>query len=660
VFSLRQNFPRVLSIGLSLALLICATALASDASAAWLPNGTPVPGLNPWNTDDDASIGLAPDDSGGAYLVSAADGYSARTTRIQHSGDLAEGWTPYGLMYTTPPYATFVPRVVSDGLGGAFVISPQLACVAHCHGDPTAMRAQRITSGGAISEGWPAEGIDFEGGVEGFPFAFLNSFGRRVLIPGGPGSAIVCWNSRQSYRSLLPTELRLQLVESSGVLPWGVGGVVIRSNAAIPFDHAIARDGHGGAFVFWRDERAPGLFAQHVSEDGTVLWASEGIPVASAPATLAGPPVAFGDGAGGAIVAWAGISGARSGVFAIRVSSKGSLLWRGDRLVFDAGLDHVDGLGGAPTGFGSAILAWRDSAAAGDVRVLAQRIDGLGRVSWRRAASVCSAEGNRDHIALAADRRGGAYVAWRDSRTDFALYAVRLTALGTVARGWQVDGSPICARLRSIWPPHQIAEIKAVEMIPATNSVRRHSAAQGDESGEDELEKDHGADSQSDSSEDVEGLGRGRREPGAILVWADSRNSGCEDYGACGVNAFAMLLEADGPATAPILPTTSVAADAPPSATQYSGMGSAKLKFAIGSRGGAHAMLFFSLPDMSPASLEVFDLQGRRLWSRDLSGLAAGDHEARVDAEAWIPSGVYLARLTQGHRIATTRMAVIR
>jgi hypothetical protein len=68
----------------------------------------------------------------------------------------------------------------------------------------------------------------------------------------------------------------------------------------------------------------------------------------------------------------------------------------------------------------------------------------------------------------------------------------------------------------------------------------------------------------------------------------------------------------------------------------------------------------FALPDAAPAILELFDVAGRRLWSRDVGSLGPGEHEVRLGDGAWFPPGLYLTRLTQGDHMATARVAIVR
>ena len=61
----------------------------------------------------------------------------------------------------------------------------------------------------------------------------------------------------------------------------------------------------------------------------------------------------------------------------------------------------------------------------------------------------------------------------------------------------------------------------------------------------------------------------------------------------------------------------------------------------------------FSLTDGQPATLELLDVTGRRLSSREVGGLGPGRH--RLELRDDLPAGVYLVRLTQSSRVGTTK-----
>jgi hypothetical protein len=74
----------------------------------------------------------------------------------------------------------------------------------------------------------------------------------------------------------------------------------------------------------------------------------------------------------------------------------------------------------------------------------------------------------------------------------------------------------------------------------------------------------------------------------------------------------------------------------------------------------AEATVRFALPSSGPASLEVFDLQGRRIQTilRDQS-LIAGAHEVTVHTDGW-PMGLYVCRLQTRGGVASRKLLVVR
>jgi len=68
----------------------------------------------------------------------------------------------------------------------------------------------------------------------------------------------------------------------------------------------------------------------------------------------------------------------------------------------------------------------------------------------------------------------------------------------------------------------------------------------------------------------------------------------------------------------------------------------------------------FTLPDDAPARIDVIDLQGRRIVSRELVGLGRASQVVSLPETRELPAGLYVVRLSQGGRSVTTRAAVIR
>ena len=56
-------------------------------------------------------------------------------------------------------------------------------------------------------------------------------------------------------------------------------------------------------------------------------------------------------------------------------------------------------------------------------------------------------------------------------------------------------------------------------------------------------------------------------------------------------------------------------------------------------------MVQFTLPDAAPATLELLDLAGRRLWSQDVGPYGGGTHVLHFYPERDGAPGMYLLRL---------------
>jgi len=75
-------------------------------------------------------------------------------------------------------------------------------------------------------------------------------------------------------------------------------------------------------------------------------------------------------------------------------------------------------------------------------------------------------------------------------------------------------------------------------------------------------------------------------------------------------------------------------------------------------RAGA-AQVWLTLPDALPATLEVFDVAGRRVMRRDVGALGPGRHVVETGAATRTP-GLYFLRLTRAGRTLTSRMVAMR
>jgi hypothetical protein len=68
----------------------------------------------------------------------------------------------------------------------------------------------------------------------------------------------------------------------------------------------------------------------------------------------------------------------------------------------------------------------------------------------------------------------------------------------------------------------------------------------------------------------------------------------------------------------------------------------------------------FSLPDALPARLELLDVSGRQVFSREVGSLGPGEHVVRVNGAQPLAPGLYLVRLTRGDHSLTAKVVAIR
>src|SRR5262249_47343765 len=137
----------------------------------------------------------------------------------------------------------FLPRIVTDGVGGAIVVwedgrSPVTAID---------LFAQHVLASGGVDPAWPANGRAL--------VAVRGLQDQHVLIADGSGGAIVAWRDARPGASV--ADLYAQHVLSSGQVDprWPVNGLAVSTAPGAQQSPAIVEDGAGGAIVAWFDDR---------------------------------------------------------------------------------------------------------------------------------------------------------------------------------------------------------------------------------------------------------------------------------------------------------------------------------------------------------------------------------------------------------------------
>jgi photosystem II stability/assembly factor-like uncharacterized protein len=267
------------------------------------------------------------------------------------------------------------------------------------------------------------------------------------ITTDGAGGAIVTWVDERDG----PSDVYAQRVSANGSVLWTTNGVPV---AAIPddqYDAIIATDGAGGAFVAWADSRAEGYYIQRLDQEGKALWAANGISIVTHSAVKDDPDMVP-DGAGGVVLAFEDRRGADPDIYAQRMDKDGTRIWGTTGVLVNAAIDSQGNPRLIADGTGGAIVVFDDRNAF-DEQVYAQRIAANGDSLWPIAGvALCTAEKSQFRPRIVTDGEGGGIVVWTDFRNGSAdLYAQRIDADGNPQ--WTTDGVPVStATLHQDWP----------------------------------------------------------------------------------------------------------------------------------------------------------------------------------------------------------------
>ena len=498
--------------------------------------------------------------------------------------------------------------------------------------------ALRITASGEIAPGWPACGVRLctaPGNQDG-----------GMAVSDGHCGAIVFWEDDRST----PTRVYAQRVSGEGTVLWDPAGVGVCSADSEQAGVSAIADWAGGAILVWHDTRRappPGplqdypnfdLFAQRLSPTGTRLWDAVGVPVFADSGSRVGG-VGITDGAGGAIVRC--VDNLRVATFAQRLDSTGSRRWGPNGRPSQSGLMISDGAGGA-------FIAWSEGRYGPDNSdVWLHRVDSEGQFqSPPGGFPVCTSPFNQVLGSIASDGAGGVFLTWYDVRNghDWDIYSQRMLASGAVARGWPVNGIPVCTGPDFQIYPAIVSDGTGGAII--TWYDHRNLAT--------------GYDVYAQHITSPGAIAAGWPTNGVALCTAPGEQVGpvpvtdgaggmiayWDDYRGSDVDIYAQHIRANGtlgtiPTGVDIPPQPSMALEAPrPNPT------------------AGELFVSFSLSNSGSARLALFDIAGREVLSRDLSSLGPGRHVFNFDV-ASMRSGAYELRLTREGRSLTRRVLVV-
>jgi hypothetical protein len=537
--------------------------------------------------------------------------------------EAAAGWARDGVALSRAPGAQTHPQAAPDGADGAIAVWEDRRT------GMSSIYAQRVSAGGAVL--WSVNGIPVD----------PDSNQTTARVAGdGQGGAWIGWVQPSGAST---AEVRLRHLNAAGE-PEATSHV-ISAPGFDASDLALRGDGAGGVLVAYAGAGAAAsaaLYCQHVTAGrlGAPGWPAGGIAVAewsTDQSTSFTAPDVGPDGTGGAAITWRTrrASSCGAGTCDTFYSGAARLAADGSVLSSDGFRFEEDGAYGASSGAGSRLIA----ALLPDNEIVVQRIDAAGDLAWTTPLAATTG-GDRRIAALAPQSDGGASAVWMDRGSGgWNLFVSRVSADGSLASGWPANGLGVCfaagdavdARalasydqgLTLFWTDHRggDADLYALELDasgrlqgpPGGSPV---CAAAGDETAPVLVAGAAGA---------------------AIAVWQDARGDNGDIY------------------AQRITDPSIVNADPAPAHPPGLALRGARPNPARGLVWAA-----FSLPNGGPASLELFDIAGRRVAARDVGTMGAGSHLASLNPAAPPPSGIYVMRLRTPDRVLSARVVLTR
>ena len=634
-----------------------ALALLLPRSAAAWPDDPNVNAPLCTATGNQTRLTMVPDGEGGAIVtwVDYRSGTDCDIYAQKVSSDGTVLWAADGVALCTATGNHLYPTIVSDGAGGAIVTW-------HDYRSDTNydIYAQKISSAGTVQ--WTADGV-----------ALCTATSQQynpTIASDGAGGAIVTWFDSRSGN----WDIYAQKISSAGTVQWTADGVALCTATSHQQFPTIAQDDAGGAIVTWFDSRSGNwdIYAQKISSTGTVQWTANGVALCTATGEQDIPTIAS-DGAGGAIVAWYDYrSGEAADIYAQKISSAGTVQWTADGVA----LCSATGEQLFPTivsdDAGGAIVTWNDQR-SGDYDIYARKISSTGTAQWTAdGVALCTATNNQNYPIITSDGAGGAIVTWYDYRSgaNFDVYAQRISATGAVQ--WTPDGVALCTATGNQY----------YAMIVPDDEGGAIVAWQDQRDGNDDIYAQRvWADGSTPVLLSLVGADVGA--DGVKLTWlAGGIESGVATVYRSPVGGeWARIGEVTADGTGYLRYTDPI--DATASRMGYRlGIVEAGIEGFYGetwvdlparednvsfalepvrpnpSQGGALTVRF-TLPDAAAASLELLDVSGRRIATREVGSLGAGPHALDLGEGRHLAPGLYLVRLQQGANTRVTRAAVI-
>lgn len=211
-------------------------------------------------------------------------------------------WVVNGVLVNGATNDQSLDDMVADGLGGAILVWDDSRT-----GAGTDIYAQRVDGTGANQ--WASNGVPICGATD-------IQFDARLTADAAGGAVIVWSDGRDPGIGIYA-----DYIDAAGATQWAWNGKPIAAIGGGIIENApsVASTGDG-VVIAWADDRSgdPHLFAQRLTYGGVEMWTPAGVEVTDAPNGV-DEPVTLSDGFGGAVLVWNDGRNGRNDVFAQRL-----------------------------------------------------------------------------------------------------------------------------------------------------------------------------------------------------------------------------------------------------------------------------------------------------------------------------------------------------
>lgn len=285
------------------------------------------------------------------------------------------------------------------------------------------------------------------------------------ILGDGHGGAFIAW--KDARNGTTNPDIYLQHIDSLGYPLWSNSGIAICNDLADQSTPNLCSDLQGGIIIAWSDLRSGlerDVYAQRVTANGDILWASNGVPVANKTLREHNEKICS-DGMGGAYVVWEQFDDVQGywNIASQHIDSNGNRLWDINGIQVSNVVANRLNPKIQKGKFGGVYLTWQDFRNGFDYDIFAQRIASNGTLLWNaQGLAVAETTGSQINPKIDSDSlSGGIYIAWADKRNslDYDIYAQRVDSTGNVI--WTSNGIAVSA---------EIGNQSAVDILSTSNS----------------------------------------------------------------------------------------------------------------------------------------------------------------------------------------------